>query len=121
MLTVKQQNNGQTPKNVRFIASLNTLTGYDEAGFVFANRPVSGDLTIANGKQVVLNTAYSSLNAAGTSVTADKTYDAYSNYFIAYALKEIPAEVTIYARAYVKIGDTIIYGAMSTFVIDQLN
>ena len=120
MLVVKQQNNGKSPKNVRFIGSLNTLQGYDEAGFVFANKPVSGDLTIANGRQVVLNTAYSALNAAGTSVTADKKYDAYSSYFIAYALKEIPAEVTIYARAYVKIGDTIIYGSMSTFDIDSL-
>ncbi len=121
MLTVLQQNNGETPMDVRFIASLNTLKGYDSAGFVLANRPVDGELTIKNGRSVDLNVAYATLNENGIPVTAADTYqDAYSQYFIAFALADIPAGVTIYARAYVKIGDTVIYGNMASFNIDNL-
>ena len=120
MLVVKQQNDGKSPKEVRFIGSLDKLSGYSEAGFVFANKPVDGELTVENGVRAQLNTAYTALNADGVSVTANQIYDDYSNYFFAYAIRKIPQGVTIYARAYVVVDGTIIYGDMSTFAIDEL-
>ena len=39
-------------KSVRFIATLDKLEGYTEAGFIFANQAVEGELTEANGKRL---------------------------------------------------------------------
>ena len=109
-------------KTVRFIATLDTLEGYTEAGFIFANKTMDEELTLMNGSVAHLNTAYAALNADGVSVTPVQSgvYDAYSKYFIAYAIRKIPTNVTIYARAYVIIDGVTIYGDMGTFVIDEL-
>lgn len=76
-----------------------------------------------SGRAVSLNIAYKTLNESGSPVTASETYnDDYSQYFIAYALSDIPTEegVVISARAYVEIGDAVIYGNMTSFEIDKL-
>ena len=109
-------------KSVRFIATLDKLEGYTEAGFIFANAEVNGELTEVNGKKMALNTAYAKLNADGVAQTPEETgtYDAYSNFFFAYALRKIPADVTIYVRAYVVIDGVTIYSETVPFVINEL-
>lgn len=127
MLDVKKQDNSETAEagattlNMRFISSVDS-TNYDEVGFVFSLtnfEPILGGTTCVSRSTT---TVYENLNAAGEPQHVYNVYDEYSAYMYAFEMTKIPATgdgTVIYARAYVKRGNTYVYGATNAITVKK--
>lgn len=113
MLDVKFQQGTQKSskkRDIRYITSVDGLK-YDELGFVFSTKndspTVGGDSCVQRSTTKV----YRTVIADGEKMTvSDAGYDAYSNYMYTFIIRNTPIDRTVYARAYVKIGDQYVYG-----------
>ena len=121
MLDVKAQNKDKTDSavTVRFIGSINNLD-YDEVGFLFANN-VSTVLGFDSNSEALpgcakcsMTKVFDELYVDGVLTKTNALYDTYSTHMFAYELRNIPKDVVLYVRSYVKVGDTIILGETRT-------
>ena len=75
----------------------------------------------ANTAYVSTTKLFSSLLASGETVSAVEFYNNdYQKYFFTFEMTDIPAETTLYVRAYVKLNDgTILYGDVNCITAPQ--
>lgn len=121
MLNIKKQsklNEEDSSKiDIRYIASVDELSCYKSVGFVFSNKSDNQTPTIENvGKNAhkSFTTVYSRMLEGEGSRKTENIYaedGCNSSHAFAFEIMKTPAQITVYARAYVELNnETIVYG-----------
>ena len=119
-----QLQTGVTPDSalasIRFAAVIDSLS-FDEAGFVVSKSnaaPVVGD---ASSMTVSTTTVWTSINAAGSVVTAEELYGSYIFACTVNNIGNVDFDTDVYVRAYVKNFDgSYTYTDVKTYSVNGL-